>query len=103
MQPRLKGESNFVSRLTDTRMDRQANFKPETKHKMANEEQIYIEEREDGKYAIRRGNSERASAVEDSQEKAIEVARRMFPGVKPHIERVRNVKTGGRDQWRDKR
>jgi hypothetical protein len=69
---------------------------------MANEEQIYIEEREDGKYAIRRGNSERASAVEDSQEKAIEVARRMFPGVKPHIERVRNVKTGGRDQWRDK-
>jgi hypothetical protein len=26
MQPRLKGESNFVSRLTDKRMDRQANF-----------------------------------------------------------------------------
>ena len=50
---------------------------------MANEEQIYIEEREDGKYAIRRG--------------------RMFPSVNPHIERVRNVKTGGRDQWRDKR
>ena len=44
---------------------------------MANEGQIYIEEREDGKYAIRRGNSERASAVEDSQEKAIEVARRI--------------------------
>jgi hypothetical protein len=35
---------------------------------MANEEQIYSEEREDGKYAIRRSNSERASAVEDSQE-----------------------------------
>jgi hypothetical protein len=53
------------------------------------------------KFAIRRGNSERASAVEDTQEKAMEVARQMFPGVKPHIERVRNVKTGGRDQWRD--
>ena len=70
---------------------------------VANEEQVYIEERPDGKYAIRRGNSERASAVEDTQEKAVEVARQMFPGVEPHIERVRNVKTGGRDQWRDDR
>lgn len=70
---------------------------------MANEEQIYIEERADGKYAIRRGNSERASAVEDTQEKALDVARQMFPGLKPHIERVRNVATGGRDQWRDER
>ncbi|HYZ74155.1 MAG TPA: DUF2188 domain-containing protein [Chthoniobacterales bacterium] len=69
---------------------------------MANEEQIYIEERADGKYAIRKGNSERASAVEDTQEKAVEVARQMFPGIKPHIERVRNVETGGRDKWRDK-
>jgi hypothetical protein len=68
---------------------------------MANEEQIYIEEREDGKYAIRKGNSERASAVADTQEEAVEVARRMFPDLKPHIERVRNVKSGGRDQWRD--
>ena len=70
---------------------------------MANEEQVYIEERSDGKYAIRRGNSERASAVEDTQEKAVEVARQMFPGTKPHIERVRDVKTGGRDKWRDER
>jgi len=70
---------------------------------MANEEQIYIEERADGKFALRKGNSERASAVEDTQEKAEEVARHMFPGVKPHIERVRNVKTGGRDQWREER
>ncbi|MBV9877431.1 MAG: DUF2188 domain-containing protein [Verrucomicrobia bacterium] len=70
---------------------------------MANEEQIYIEERPEGKFAVRKGNSERASAVEDTQEKAEEVARHMFPGVKPHIERVRNVKTGGRDQWREER
>ena len=40
---------------------------------MANEEQIYTEERADGKFAIRRGNSERASAVEETQEKAEEV------------------------------
>jgi hypothetical protein len=70
---------------------------------MANEKQIYIEERTDGKYAIRKGNSERASAVEDTQEKAMEVARQMFPDASPHIERVRNVKTGGRDQWREER
>ena len=68
---------------------------------MANEEQTYIEEQADGKYAIRKGNSERASAVEDNQEKAIEVAAQMFPGAKPHIERVRNVKTADRDKWRD--
>lgn len=70
---------------------------------MANEEQVYIEERPDGKYAIRKGNSERASAVEDTQEKAFEVACQMFPGIKPHIERVRDVKTGERDKWRDER
>ena len=43
---------------------------------MANEGQIYIEERADRKFAIRRGNLERASGVE--------VARQMFPGIKPH-------------------
>jgi hypothetical protein len=70
---------------------------------MANEKQIYIEERADGKYAIRKGNSERASAAEDTREKAVEAARRMFPGIKVHIERVRNVRTGGRNQWRGER
>ena len=43
----------------------------------------------------------RAEIAEDTQEKAMEVARQMFPGMKPHIERVRNVETGGRDKWRD--
>jgi ATP-dependent DNA ligase len=38
-----------------------------------------------------------------SDQQAMEVARQMFPGLKPHIERIRNVKTGGRDQWRDER
>ena len=61
---------------------------------------IFVERREQGDYAIRRGGSERASAVEPTQQKAIERARELEPGVAPHVERVRDTSVGGRDKWR---
>lgn len=63
-------------------------------------EKIYVEQRPTGDYAVRRANSERASAIEPTQKKAIERAREMNPGVGPHVERVRETKAGGRDKWR---
>ena len=66
---------------------------------MANKK-IFVERREQGDYAIRRGGSERASAVEPTQQKAIERARELKPGVSPHVERVRDTSVGGRDKWR---
>ena len=62
--------------------------------------QTFIEQREKGDYAVRRAGSKRASDVAPTQKKAIAKARKLEPGTKPVVERVRNTKTGGRDQWR---
>ena len=61
---------------------------------------IFVERRSEGDYAVRRAGSERASAVEPTQQKAIERARELEPGVAPHVERVRDTSVGGRDKWR---
>ncbi len=62
--------------------------------------QLFIEQRPQGDYAVRRGNAERASAVLPTQGEAIGRARDLNPGHAPLVERVRNTSTGGRDQWR---
>jgi Uncharacterized protein conserved in bacteria (DUF2188) len=64
------------------------------------DERIYVERRDQGDYAVRRANSERASAVEPTQARAIARAREINPGVAPHVERVRNTTRGTRDHWR---
>ncbi len=64
------------------------------------ENQFFIEQRPEGDYAIRRANSERASAIEPMQAQAIEKARELDPEAAIHVERVRDTKTGGRDHWR---
>ena len=64
------------------------------------DKRIYIERRPEGDYAVRKADSERASAVEPTQKKAIARARELNPGVAPHLERVRDTKVGGRDKWR---
>jgi uncharacterized protein YdaT len=66
-----------------------------------NDDQLYIERRDDGEYAVRRGGAKRASTIEDTQSEAIERARRMDPGAPIHVERVRNTNVGSRDKWRN--
>lgn len=61
---------------------------------------LFVEQRPEGDYAVRRPNSERASAVAPTQKRAIEKARDLSPGVAPDVERVRNTDVGGRDKWR---
>lgn len=61
---------------------------------------LYVERRDQGDYAVRRANAERASAVAPTQKAAIQRARKMNPGTAPHVERVRNTSQGGRDKWR---
>jgi len=60
----------------------------------------FIERRPEGDYAIRRGGSQRASAVEPTQAKAIERARDMSPGASILVERQRFTNRGSRDKWR---
>lgn len=61
---------------------------------------FYIERRGEGDYAVRRGASKRASAVEPTQGEAIKRARDMDPKAPVHVERVRNTDVGSRDKWR---
>jgi hypothetical protein len=64
------------------------------------DKRIYVERRPEGDYAVRRANAERASAIEPTQEKAIERAFEIAPGSSPHVERVRHTTRGKPDQWR---
>ena len=65
-----------------------------------NKDQLFVEQRPQGDYAVRRGNAERASAVLPTQAEAIQRARQLNPDQQPLVERVRNTSVGSRDQWR---
>jgi hypothetical protein len=65
-----------------------------------NKDQLYIERRPQGDYAVRRGNSQRASDVKPTQRDAIDRARQLNPQGTPLVERVRNTDVGRRDKWR---
>ena len=65
------------------------------------DKRLYVEQRKkQGDYAVRRANSDRASAVAPTQAEAIARARELNPGVAPHVERVRHTSQGKPDQWR---
>lgn len=61
---------------------------------------LFIEQREQGDYAVRRPGSERASAVAPTQAEAIQRARELDPEAAIHVERVRNTSIGSPDKWR---
>jgi hypothetical protein len=63
-------------------------------------DQLFIEQRKQGDFAVKKGNAERASAVADTQAEAIAIARKMNPGTTPLVERVRYTSRGKPDQWR---
>lgn len=64
-------------------------------------EELYIERRDEGDYAVRRPGSDRASAVLPTQAEAIERAKEIDPNAAIHVERVRDTSRGGRDKWRN--
>ncbi len=63
-------------------------------------DQLFVERRPQGDYAVRRPNSERASDVKPTQREAIERARELNPTGTPLVERVRHTNRGGPDKWR---
>lgn len=76
----------------------------DTKHPEAaahkGSKQLFVEKRPEGDFAVRKGNSERASDVLSTQEKAIARAKELNPGATPLVERVRNTEGGKPNQWR---
>ena len=67
---------------------------------MSTGKHYFIEENEDGKFAVRAKGSERASRLASTQKAAEKLVKQFNPEDKPDVERVRNTKAGGRDQWR---
>jgi hypothetical protein len=67
---------------------------------MTTEKHYFIEETKDGKFAVRGTGSHRASRLCDTQKQAEAFVKKFNPDDKPNVERVRNTRTGGRDQWR---
>jgi len=63
-------------------------------------ERLFVERRPEGDYAVRRPNSQRASAVCLTQAEAIQRARELNPDMQPLVERVRHTDVGGPDKWR---
>lgn len=61
---------------------------------------VFVEQRAEGDYAVRRPNSERASDVLPTQAEAIKRAKELAQGGAPLVERVRNTAGGKPDQWR---
>lgn len=61
---------------------------------------LFVERRPEGDFAVRRANSERASAVATTQAKAIAEAQRLEPNATVLVERVRHTSVGKPDKWR---
>lgn len=67
---------------------------------MTTDKQYWVEKRESGVFAVEAENSERASALCDTQKEAIEIAKALNPDKKPHVARVRKVPPNHPDQVR---
>ena len=64
------------------------------------DDQLFVERRPQGDYAVRRPNAERASAVLPTQADAIDRARELNPERAPLVERQRHTSGGRPDRWR---
>jgi hypothetical protein len=67
---------------------------------MGDSDNLFIERRDEGDYAVRKPDSDRASAIEPTQKEAIDRARELNPDAAIHVERVRNTDAGSPDKWR---
>ena len=65
-----------------------------------NDNRFFIEQREQGDFAIRRPKSDRASDVLPTQKEAIERAKEIDPSASILVERIRHTDRGNPDKWR---
>jgi hypothetical protein len=65
--------------------------------------QLFVEQRDQGDYAVRRPNSQRASAICETQAEAIDRARDLGPDAQILVEWGRRALVDKPDQWRKPR
>lgn len=63
-------------------------------------DQLFIERRPQGDYAVRKPNAKRASAVTPTQAEAINRAQKLNPSAEIQVERTRHTNRGKPDKWR---
>ena len=64
------------------------------------DKKLFIEQRPQGDFAVRKPNSDRASDVLPTQGEAIDRARQLNPDASILVERVRHTDKGNPDKWR---
>ena len=67
---------------------------------MSTGKHYFIEQTDDGRYAVSAKGAQRATGILDTQRAAIELVGELNPNDRPDVERVRNTEAGGRDKWR---
>ncbi len=65
-----------------------------------NSDPLFIERQSDGRYVVKKANTQRASVVAETQAEAIKRARELSPGGAIHVERVRVTSANSPDKWR---
>jgi hypothetical protein len=65
-----------------------------------NPDQLFVEQRPEGDYAVKRPNARRANDILPTQAEAIPRARQLSPAATSLVERVRHTSAGKPDQWR---
>lgn len=68
---------------------------------MSTGKHYFVEQTANGPYAVRAKGSEKASAILDTQQAAINRIKELNPDDHPDVERVRHVRAGGPDKWRE--
>jgi hypothetical protein len=67
---------------------------------MSTRRHYFVEQRQDGRYAVRAEGSRRASELVTTQADAIDCVKTLNPQDHPNVERVRTTKAGDRAHWR---
>ena len=69
---------------------------------MSTGKHYFVEQTDDGRFAVRAKGSQRASDILDTQRAALDRVSELNPNDHPDVERVRHTPGGGPDKWRKK-
>jgi uncharacterized protein YdaT len=72
----------------------------QNKEPLRNSDALRVQQRDDGRFEVRRPGAKRASAITDTQTEAVERARELEPGKAPIAKRVRKIPGTKRGTWR---
>jgi uncharacterized protein (DUF4415 family) len=98
--PRTRTQTRLDEQSKNTVYRESTSRHHNTRYDMVAKDQLFVERRPQGDYAVRRPDSDRASAVLPTQAEAIARARELNPNREPLVERVRNTSVGNPDKWR---